>query len=996
VSSDSLLSGDNAAFLDAKYQSWLDDPTSVEEAWASLFSTWVDDGAGGNGHASASNGAGAGLTNGHFQIGPTFQARSIFDAPPSQPSVLADLPPESAGNTRLALESAAKQARVAQLVNAFRVRGHLLARVDPLGERERVEHPELTLEYYGLSESDLDLRFATAPLYGLPEFATLRDILEHVRSAYCTYLASEYMNINVVEQKQWLARHLEHLPHTEVLDKDEELHLLRRLSDAESFERLLHMKFPGTKRFSLEGGETLIPLLDLLLDYAADQEVEEVIFGMAHRGRLNVLANIMDKPVSIIVQEFEDPLRNDVPDGSGDVKYHLGYSSDKTTRSGKTVHLSLTPNPSHLEAVDPVVNGRVRAKQDRANDPDRHRRMGVLIHGDAAFAGQGVVAEVLQASELRAYHTGGTIHVVVNNQIGFTTQPEDGRSGPYATDMARLLGVPIFHVNGESPRAVAAAVKIAVQWRQTFGRDVVIDMYCYRKYGHNEGDEPGYTQPKLYKLIRKRPTPREAYAKQLQEIGYTTKEQSEQIARESLEAMQAALDRPEKNPDVEEDIRAASGKGADPDLAIYDRKQTSNGVHGDRERAEVMRPLKGIWAHYQGHIDDEAETAVDREQLRELLVKANTIPDGFDAHRKVRRVLEQRVEMARGDQPIDWAVAEQAAFASLLVEGIRVRMSGQDSGRGTFSHRHAVLTDIGSVEEYRPLDHLAPDQARFEVFDSFLSEYAVLGFEFGYSLDYPDALVLWEAQFGDFANGAQIMIDQFITASEVKWGRCSGLVMLLPHGYEGQGPEHSSARLERYLAACADENIQVANITTPANYFHALRQQVCRNVRKPLIVMSPKSLLRSPLATSTLDELATGSFQRVIPDPKPPGKPTRLVFCTGKVYYELDTARSELSAEYEVPVALHRVEMLHPFPAAEIGALLDAHPDAEVVWCQEEPRNMGAFPTLFHWFYEHFPSRALHYAGRPAAASPAGGSNKRDRAQQARLVKEALRGELKR
>lgn len=976
MNADSLLSGDNAAFIDDQYRKWLVDPGSVSADWAELFTTWDGETANGSPHGSMSA----------VKAGPSFRPRSIFNPVPVAVTTTDN------GDASLALRAASKQARVAQLVNAYRVRGHLRAQVDPLGLREQVEHPELTLEYYGLSKGDLELEFATAPLYGLPEFATLRQILDHIEAAYCTHLAAEYMNINSVEEKQWVARELETLATKEVLDREEELHLLRRLSDAENFEAMLHTRFPGTKRFSLEGGETLIPLLDTLIEYSGDNGVEEVVFGMAHRGRLNVLVNIMEKPAAQVVREFRDVGLEDVPDGSGDVKYHLGYSSDRVTQHGNKVHLSLTPNPSHLEAVNTVVLGRVRAKQDRADGSDRSKRMGVLIHGDAAFAGQGVVAETLQAAELRAYHTGGTIHVVVNNQIGFTTQPEDGRSGPYSTDMARMMGIPIFHVNGENPRAVAAAVKVAVKWRLRFQRDVVIDMYCYRKYGHNEGDEPGYTQPKLYKLIRKRDTPRAEYAKLLQKIGYVTAEQAKQIADDSRREMNASVDYEPPTPEASSDVRSDETKGVDPDLEVYAREPTTDGMRaGGREMAASMSEFKGLWGHYLGSIHDESDTSYDKGRLSELLVLANTVPDGFAAHRKVRRVYEQRHEMAAGDRAIDWAVAEQAAFATLLDEGTRVRMSGQDCGRGTFSHRHAVLTDIETTEERRPLDHLHAEQGRFEVWDSFLSEYGVLGFEFGYSLDYPDSLVLWEAQFGDFANGAQIMIDQFVVSSEIKWGRCSGLVMLLPHGYEGQGPEHSSARLERFLQACADENIQVANLTTPANYFHALRRQVLRGVRKPLVIMSPKSLLRSPLATSTLDELATGQFQHVIADPSPPDKPERLVFCSGKVYYELDQARGEAAGSYEVPVALHRIELLYPFPHEAVGELLDAHPDAEVVWCQEEPRNMGAFPTLFHWFHEQFPNRPVRYVGRPASASPAGGSNKGDRAWQRKLVAEALK-----
>ncbi|TVQ90593.1 MAG: 2-oxoglutarate dehydrogenase E1 component [Deltaproteobacteria bacterium] len=965
VHTDSLLSGENAAYVDELYQAWLREPASVAKDWAALFETW--DRPVVNGDALPGS-------------GPSFRPSTIFRPPLRGVAgmVGADQP----------LRAASKQARVAQLVNAYRVRGHMLAKVDPLGERERVEHPELTLEYYGLSKADLELTFATAPLYGLPEFATLREILDHCQQAYSSYLASEYMNINVVDQKQWVAQQLESLPGREMLNRDEELLLLRRLCDAENFEAMLHTRFPGTKRFSLEGGETLIPLLDILIEAAGAKGIEEIVIGMAHRGRLNTLANVMDKPVAHIVAEFEDVLRDDKPMNGGDVKYHLGYSSEHELLDGGSVHLSLTPNPSHLEAVNPVVQGRVRAKQDALDDGDRSKRMAVLVHGDAAFAGQGVVAEILQGSELRAYHTGGTIHVVVNNQIGFTTQPSDGRSGPYASDMARMLGVPIFHVNGESPRAVAAAVKIAVAWRQTFQRDVVIDMYCYRKYGHNEGDEPAYTQPTMYKNIRKRSTPRQAYAEQLQKIGYVSAEEAERIALESRSAIDAALDTSPAAPKGSKTEGLAS-KGVDPDLAAYARSTGEAGIETSKPdvRAET-EGLKGEWSYYTGSIHDEADTTYPKDRLAELLVLASTVPEGFKAHRKVLRLFEQRREMASADRPIDWAVAEQLAFASLLDAGFGVRMSGQDCGRGTFSHRHAVITDTSNNEEYRPLAHLHPEQGRFEIWDSHLSEYGVLGYEFGYSLDAPQTLVLWEAQFGDFVNGAQIMIDQFIVSSEIKWERCSGLVMLLPHGYEGQGPEHSSARPERFLQSCAQENIQVANLTTPANYFHALRRQLLRDARKPLVLMSPKSLLRSPLAVSGLNELAEGSFRKVIPDPSPPSNPERLVFCTGKIYYELAEARgSEASGP---AVALHRVELIHPFPHAEIQALIEAHPEAEVVWCQEEPRNMGYWAFILQAFLDHFPDRRVRYIGRDPAASPAGGSNKADRALQRQVIERTL------
>jgi 2-oxoglutarate dehydrogenase E1 component len=963
VPTDSLFSGDNAAFVDEMYRAWSLDPSSVAADWAELFASW---------DKPYVNG---GPTPGS---GPSFRPTSLFRARPAalHGFVEADQP----------LKAASKQARVAQLVNAYRVRGHLLAQVDPLGERERVEHPELTLGYYGLSDADLELRFATAPLYGLPEFATLREIVEHCRQAYCTYLAVEYMNINTVEQKQWVAQQVETLPGREVLNRHEELLLFRRLCDAENFEQMLHARFPGTKRFSLEGGETLIPLLDLVVEAGGEAGVVEVVIGMAHRGRLNTLANVMDKPVLQIVREFQDVFRPEVPLNGGDVKYHLGYSADHRTLSGKVVHLSLTPNPSHLEAVDPVVLGRVRAKQDRHDDGARDRRMAVLVHGDAAFAGQGVVAEILQGSELRAYTVGGAIHVVVNNQIGFTTQPEDGRSGPYASDLARMLGVPILHVNGESPRAVAAAVRIAVAWRQRFQRDVVIDMYCYRKHGHNEGDEPGFTQPRMYEIIRRRPTPRQAYAAQLEQIGYVTRDEAERIAAESRAAFDAVFDTQPAAPTASADVRDLPSKGEDPDVGKYVVEGNGATVAAHRPAVAVdPDAFKGEWAHYRGSIHDVADTTFPQPRLVELLALANRVPDDFTAHRKVSRLLEQRLEMADGGRGVDWAVAEQLAFASLLDEGYGVRMSGQDSGRGTFSHRHAVLTDTQTGAEHRPLAHLRPGQGRFEIWDSHLSEYGVLGFEFGYSLDAPRSLVLWEAQFGDFVNGAQIILDQFLMSSEIKWGRCSGLVLLLPHGYEGQGPEHSSARLERFLQSCAQDNVQVVNLTTPANYFHALRRQVVRDVRKPLIVMAPKSLLRHAAAVSPIEELASGTYRAVIPDPAPPADVSRVVLCSGKVYYELAEARPAGSG-----VALHRVEQLYPFPTAEVRALLDAAPGAEVVWCQEEPRNMGAWSFVLQHFLDELPDVRLRYVGRDPAASPAGGSHKGDRELQRRVVAGAL------
>ncbi|MCB9743210.1 MAG: 2-oxoglutarate dehydrogenase E1 component [Alphaproteobacteria bacterium] len=917
----SLLNGENAAFLDDSYSAWLHDPSSVDPWLQELFE--------GLGERPAVNG---GLAPGQT---PCFPRRSIFNP-------LGGAAPVRQVDVKLA-------SKVPQIINAYRVRGHMLAQVDPLNRREQVEHPEMSLGYYGLSERDLDKPVSSSPVFGEPPTSTLRKILDRVHKAYCGSLGSEFMNIQDLEQKLWLQERLETIWDQPLLTKEEELRVLSKLSLAEGFERMLHTRFPGTKRFSLEGAEPLIPLLGLLIEYAGQKGVTEIIFGMAHRGRLNVLTNILDKPAQMIVAEFEDELPTSFQ-GSGDVKYHLGYSSDQVTLHGDVVHLSMAFNPSHLEAVNPVVEGRVRAKQDRYlfDHPEEGRAhikkgMAMLLHGDAAFAGQGLVAETLNLSDLAGYRTGGTVHVIVNNQIGFTTPPHEARSTPYATDVARMLGVPIFHVNGEDPKAVAAAVRLAVEWRQTFHRDVVIDMYCYRKHGHNEGDEPSFTQPLLYDDIRSRPSPREVYARALVESGDLSQDEIDRVfgvARERLEG------------------------------------HTGTDKTQDSYTGNVKSEMGQLWSNYlHGSLQDAVNTGYPLESLRRLLLKANTLPTDFNAHRKIRRLLKQRREVAEGERPVSWAEAEQAAYASLVVDGVRVRLSGQDSGRGTFSHRHAVLADVSTGKEIFPLDMLEEGQARFQVMDSLLSEAAVLGFEYGYSLDYPDALVMWEAQFGDFANGAQVIIDQFIVSGEQKWNRASGLVMLLPHGYEGQGPEHSSARIERYLMLCAEDNIQLANVTTPANLFHLMRRQALRKVRKPLIVFTPKSLLRHPRCISTMEDLAEGSFQRLIPETEAlePAEVKRLVFCSGKVYYDLLAEREERG---ERRVALARVEELYPYPQELIAAEVERFPNAEVVWVQEEPRNMGAWPVYCDWLREQLPrDRQPRYIGRKPAASPATGSH---------------------
>jgi 2-oxoglutarate dehydrogenase E1 component len=954
--SSDMLSGENAAFLDEQYLIYLADPAKVDARLAALFRQLDGEEPGG------------GLPPSRY-VAPGPDARSIFagrgGAGPANAST-------GSGDPEFALRVARRQSAVVQLINAWRVRGHFLADIDPLNRRPRREHPELTLAWYGLTDADLETEVPTAPLWGMPETAKLSAILAHLRRVYGGSIGAEYMNIDDLTQKRWVQEQLETLPARDPLSPAAERRVLRKLCDAENLERLFHVKFPGTKRFSLEGGETLIALLDMLSTEAARLGVREIVMGMSHRGRLNVLANFLEKPVRMIVDEFQDS--KGPAHGSGDVKYHLGYSSDITTALDQTIHLSLTPNPSHLETVDPVVEGRVRAKQDRFGDVDREAAMPVLMHGDAAFIGQGLVAETLQLSELQGYCTGGTIHIVVNNQIGFTTAPRESRSTPYATDVARAMGIPILHVNGEDPRAVAATVQLAVAWRQRFHRDVVIDMYCYRKHGHNEGDEPSFTQPLEYDEIRRRPTPREVFAAHLTSTGHLSAEEAQRIHDESRRSLEA-----------ESNALLDASVPVDPDAAPQPA--------AEHAPVAAVSPAKGRWvALTDGRIDEAVDTAYDLDLLQPLLRKANTLPEGFNAHAKVIRLLEQRLEMAEGRRALDWAMGEQAAFATLVADGIPVRLSGQDSARGTFSQRHALWTDIRTGAEYFPLDELTPDQARFHAIDSNLSEYGVLGFEYGYTLDMPEALVLWEAQFGDFANGAQVIIDQYLSSSEQKWGRCSGLVMLLPHGYEGQGPEHSSARLERYLLLCAQENLQVANVTTPANYFHLLRRQVIRHVRKPLVLMTPKSLLRHALCTSPLSELETGTFQPVIPDPRPidPSNLRRVVFCSGRVYYELVEHYAKFPDAERI--AIHRVELLYPTPIDTIVGLINAAPaDAEVVWCQEEPANMGAWPVFQAWLRDIAPGgRALRYVGRPAAASPATGSHRKHHDEQETLISATL------
>ena len=852
-----------------------------------------------------------------------------------------------------------RQERVDRLVWAFRERGHVLANLDPLGFRKE-EHPELNLANYQLTDKDLETKYSVK--FGAEHSVrSLRNILETLKNIYCRTIGVQYMHIDDLAIQKWLRLRLEETEGRISLSRKDQLRILKKLTEAEDIERFLHNKFRGKKRFSLEGGESLIPLLDEAIEVAGSHDIAEVVIGMAHRGRLNVLVNIMGKPAHQVFREFQDK-DPDQNEGKGDVKYHLGYGSDRVTSSGRKVHISLCFNPSHLEFVGPVVLGRARAKQDRFDDTDRSRALPLLIHGDAAFIGQGVTQEILNLSELPGYTTGGTVHVVLNNQIGFTTDPEEGRSTQYATDPARMLQIPIFHVNGEHPESVAHVLRLALDFRQKFKKDVVIDLYCYRKHGHNEGDDPSITQPIAYQAIDKRKSVREAYVENLLALEeHISEAEAEQIAKESRDAL-------------EED---------------YEKSR------GDDYQYQPVSAGQGIWKGYLGgpEPEDETQTALPVETLRDLLQKLSTAPEHFKLHHQITKFVRIQSAMAKGKKPLNWGAGEALAMASLLVEGKPIRITGQDVERGTFVHRHAVWHDHESGARHTPLKNLSSDQAPLEIYNSPLSEVAVLGFEYGYSLDQPEGLVIWEAQFGDFCNVAQVIIDQFITSSEEKWRRLSGLCMLLPHGFEGQGPEHSSARLERFLMLASLHNIQVVNMTTPAQLFHCLRRQVHRPWRKPLIVMSPKSLLRHPKAVSSLKDFASGSFQKIIPDSyaSNPKHVKRILLCSGKIYYELAEKREK---DQRDDVAILRVEQFYPVPGKELTELLQAYPKATpVVWVQEEPFNMGAWPFLKLRLGETIDANGLHplsRVSRPKAASPATGSTASHHREQEKLIEEAF------
>jgi 2-oxoglutarate dehydrogenase E1 component len=858
--------------------------------------------------------------------------------------------------------------RALMIIRAYRIRGHLAANIDPLGQRDTKNQPELDPASYGFTEADMDRPIFIDNVLGLTH-GSMRQIMDIVRRTYCGTFALQYMHISDPEQAAWLKERIEGYGKEIAFTREGRRAILNKLVEAEGFEKFLHVKYMGTKRFGLDGGESLIPAMEQIIKRGGNLGVQDIVVGMPHRGRLSVLANVMGKPYRAIFHEFQGgSYKPEDVDGSGDVKYHLGASSDRTF-DGNTVHLSLTANPSHLEAVNPVVLGKVRAKQDQLNDTDRTKVLPILLHGDAAFAGQGVVAECFGLSGLKGHRTGGTIHIIVNNQIGFTTAPAFSRSSPYPTDIALMVEAPIFHVNGDDPEAVVHAARVAIEFRQKFNKDVVLDIFCYRRFGHNEGDEPMFTNPAMYNAIKKHKTTLQIYTERLVADGL--------IPEGEIEDMKAAF-----QARLNEEFEV--GKAFKPNKADW---------------------LDGRWSGMEREKDDytPGATALKPETLAEVGAALTRVPDGFDIHKTIARQLETKAKMFETGKGFDWATAEALAFGSLAVEGFPVRLAGQDCTRGTFSHRHSAFVDQTTEERHYPLNHIRAGQARYEVIDSMLSEYAVLGFEYGYSLSEPNTLTMWEAQFGDFANGAQIMIDQFINSGEQKWLRMSGLVMLLPHGYEGQGPEHSSARLERFLQMSANDNWIVANCSTPANYFHILRRQIHRTFRKPLVLMTPKSLLRHPLCISEAADFTTGScFHRVLWDDaqkgnsdlklKPDAKIKRVVISSGKVYFDLLAERDKRGL---TDVYLLRLEQFHPFPALSLVKELERFKTAEVIWCQEEPKNQGGWtfvdPNL-EWVLTRIGaahSRAT-YVGRPASASPATGLASRHKVEQEALVNDAL------
>jgi len=894
----------NAALIEQTYQAWLENPDSVDPTWRAFFQGFQ------LGYA------------GEPISGPAAQSVSIIDG--------------------------LKQSHVHYLISNYRAIGHIEAHLDPLSEPPP-PHPKLGLPYYKLSEADLDTSFDVGTYLGGGQMK-LRDVIGSLRETYCGRIGVEYTHIQDLDVRFWLQEKMESRRNQPAFTRRQKIRILRRVHKAELFEKFLHTKYVGQKRFSLEGGETIIAALDALIEHCPQVGVEEIVMGMAHRGRLNVLTSIMRKSFDELFAQFSENYIPDTVGGDGDVKYHLGYTASLKTTTGSEVDVRLVANPSHLEIVDAVVEGKARARQRIRGDLERTCVMPVLIHGDAAFAGQGIVAETMNFSQLAGYRTGGTVHFIINNQIGFTTDPSDARSSRYCTDVAKMIEAPVFHVNGDDPEAVCMVAQLALEFRVQFHRDVVIDMYCYRKHGHNESDEPAFTQPLLYRKISKHPQVSAILTRKLTDEGSITAEEGEAIKAEYTQALETHLE------------KAKAGEGG---------RSEKRKARRDTMAQQMTRELSAPAARFQPSFDFEpVATHASAEDIADITRALSTVPEGFNPNTKIRRLLDQRAAAIAKGEGIDWGLGEALAIGSLLLEGIHVRLSGQDCQRGTFSHRHAVLHDMQTHETHISLRHIREGQAMFCVYNSLLSEAAVLGFDYGYATYHEKMLCIWEAQFGDFANGAQVIIDQFIASGESKWQQTCDLVLLLPHGYEGQGPEHSSARLERFLSLCAEDNIQVANPTTPAQYFHLLRRQMKRKFRKPLVIMSPKSLLRNPAATSRLDEFTRSHFEEILDDETATENSRRLIFCSGKVYYDLCDYRTKNGI---TDVAIARFEQLYPLNVERLAEVAARYPNARLIWCQEEPHNMGSWNYIAP-LIEVVTGRRPGYAGRAPGASPAVGS----------------------
>ena len=950
----SFLGNNSSEFVEALYADYLNDPSKLPEQWKAFFD---------------------GLKDERKKIlenvnGPSWSPKKRLKPYLSvnqKETGKKNGSTENYANGVDILGAAKDSIRASMLVRAYRIRGHLISKLDPLELQKREEHPELKPETYGFTVKDLNKKVFLDGAMGL-QTSTLKEVIDLVKKTYCEKIGYEFLHMGDPEEKKWIRDRIEGKEKGIKFTENGKRAILNKLIEAEGFEKFLHIKFVGTKRFGLDGGESLIPALEQIIKRGGHLGVKEVKIGMPHRGRLNVLANMMQKPYKAIFKEFFGEKIKSKKDFEGDVKYHLGASANREF-DGNLVHISLTDNPSHLEAVNPVVLGQVRAKQFFHKDKERKKVIPVLIHGDAAFAGQGVVAECFAMSGLPGHNTGGTIHIIVNNQIGFTTAPRFARSSPYPSDLAKMVQAPIFHVNGDDPEAVVHCAKIATEFRQKFKRDVVIDMVCYRRFGHNEGDEPSFTQPLMYKKIKTHPTTLQIYGKKLLNEGL--------ISNNDLNLMQKKF-----------------------------RNFLDNEFSGAKDYKIKMKWFDGVWSRFKPEIgqDRRGVTGVDKKELISIGKKITDIPKNFNIHKTLVKIFENKRKMFTENQPIDWSTAELLAFGTLLNDGFSVRLSGQDSSRGTFSQRHSVLRNQDNHQRFVPLQNISKNQKKFEVIDSLLSELGVLGFEFGYSLSEPETLVLWEAQFGDFANGAQVVIDQFISSGESKWSRASGLVMLLPHGYEGQGPEHSSARLERFLQLCSQENLQVVNCTTPANYFHVLRRQMHRDFRKPLIVMTPKSLLRHKRCISNLDDFTKkNSFHRILGDHsylndskliklKKDKHIKKVVMCSGKIYFDLIEAREKSKND---KVVFIRIEQLYPFPVKQLGKQLKRYENANFYWCQEEPMNMGAWNTARHYIDRtleiiQVKSENVKYIGRNAAASPATGNLNKHLAEQKEILEKVM------